>query len=182
MWALDEPGCGVLTTDCNYVKVILKQAVLVFSLCTIIACAGPSEPTDSADSRATDSRHDCIPEPSIRGYTVLDEQNLIVDSSGRRQYHVVLRRRAYGLQNSLGIAFDSPTSRICSGFSDVVFSGSLGGRAEAVGILEVRLLGPDEEEDLLIRFGKKESEIRQTPVPREVDSAEVEELDPAASE
>jgi len=131
---------------------------------------------------ATDSRRDCIPEPSIRGYTVLDEQNLIVESSGRRRYHVVLRRRAYGLQNSLGVVFDSPTSRICSGFSDVVFSNSFGGRAEAVGILDVRLLGPDEEEDLLIKFGKKEPEIKQTPVPREVEGAEVEELDPAASE
>ena len=182
MRALNDPVCGLFTTTGNYVKVMLKQIVLVSTLCTIIACAGTSEPTDSAATQRTDSRRDCIPEPSIRGYTVLDEQNLIVDPSGRRQYHLILRRRAYGLQNSLGIAFDSPTSRICSGFSDVVFSGSFGGRAEAVGILEVRLLGPDEEEDLLIRFGKKEPEIRQTPVPREVEGAEVEELDPAASE
>jgi hypothetical protein len=95
---------------------------------------------------------------------------------------VVLRRRAYGLQNSLGVAFNSPTSRICSGVSDVVFSDSFGGRTEAVGILDVRLLSPEDEEDLLIRFGKKEPEIKQTPVPREVEGAEVEELDPAASE
>jgi hypothetical protein len=182
MRVLDEPVCGLFTTDGNDIKVMLKQLVLVCSLCTLVACVGTSEPTDSAETGATDSRRDCIPEPSIRGYTVLDEQNLIVDSSGRRRYHVVLRRRAYGLQNSLGVVFDSPTSRICSGLSDVVFSNSFGGRTETVGILDVRLLGPDEEEDLLIKFGKKEPEIRQTPVPREVEGAEVEELDPAARE
>jgi hypothetical protein len=182
MRVLDEPVCCLFTTDGNHIKVMLKQLVLVYSLCTIVACAGASEPTGSAETGAKNSRRDCIPEPSIRGYTVLDEQNLIVDSSGRRRYHVVLRRRAYGLQNSLGVVFDSPTSRICSGLSDVVFSNSFGGRTETVGILDVRLLGPDEEEDLLIKFGKKEPEIKQTPVPREVEGAEVEELDPAARE
>ena len=182
MRAFDELVCGLFTTNITYIKIVLKQIVIVFSLCTIIACAGTSEPTDSAATQRMDSRRDCIPEPSIRGYTVLDEQNLIVDSSGRRKYHVVLRRRAYGLQNSLGVAFKSPTSRICSGVSDVVFSDSFGGRTEAVGILEVRLLSPEDEEDLLIRFGKKEPEIKRTPAPREVEGAEVEELDPAASE
>jgi len=137
---------------------------------------------DSAATEPADSHRDCIPEPSVRGYRVLDEQNLIVDSSGRRQYHVVLRRRAYGLQNSPGIVFDSPTSRICSGFGEVVYKDTIGGRTEAVRILDIRLLSPEEEEDLLIRFGKKEPEIKRTPVPQEVEGAEVEELDPAASE
>ncbi len=156
--------------------------VLVSSLCTIIACAGTSEPTDSAATERTDSRRDCIPEPSIRGYTVLDEQNLIVDSSGRRQYHVVLSRRAYELRNSLGIVFSSPTSRICSDFSEIVLSDGFGDRTEAIRIRTVRLLNPEEDEDLLVRFGKKEPEIRTSPAPIEVEGAEVEELDPAASE
>jgi len=95
---------------------------------------------------------------------------------------VVLSRRAYGLQNSLGIVFDSPTSRICSGFGEVVLTDGFGGRAEAIRISNIRLLSPDEDEDLLIRFGKKEPEIKKTPAPREVEGAEVEELDPAASE
>ncbi len=82
----------------------------------------------------------------------------------------------------MGIAFDSPSGRICSGFSEVVYGDSFGNRAEAVRIKYIRLLLPEEEEDLLIQFGLKEPEIKQTPVPREVEGADVEELDPSASE
>jgi len=82
----------------------------------------------------------------------------------------------------MGIVFDSRTSRICSGFSEIVVRDIMGDRTEAIGILDIRLLNPGDEEDLLIKFGKKEPEIKQAPVPQEVEGAEVEELDPAASE
>ena len=82
----------------------------------------------------------------------------------------------------MGIAFNSPSGRVCSSFSEVVFGDSFGNRAEAVRIKHIRLLLPEEEEDLLIQFGLKEPEIKQTPVPREVEGADVEELDPSASE
>lgn len=163
-------------------NIILKQILLVLSLSSITACAGTNERGNGTPNEPVDGRRDCIPEPSIRGYAVLDEQNLIVDASGRRQYHVVLQRRAFGLKDSVGIVFDSPTGRICSSFSEVVFGGSFGVRADAIRIEHIRLLSPEEEENLLIRFGKKEPEIRQTPAPREVEGADVEELDPAASE
>jgi hypothetical protein len=161
---------------------MLKQVVIAFSLGSIVACAGTSEPTDAPDTERSEGRHDCIPQLSIRGYTVLDEQNLIVEGSGRRKYHVVLQRRAFGLRDTLGIAFESPTSQICAGFGEVVFADPFGARAEATRIARIRLLSPEEEEDLLIQFGKKEPEIKQTPAPQEVQGADVEELDPAASE
>jgi hypothetical protein len=161
---------------------LLKHVVILYSLCILSACAGTDETDNGTDREPAGRRDDCIPEPSIRGYALLDEQNLIVDASGRRKYHVVLQRRAYGLQNSLGVVFESPTSRICSGFSEVVFRDSFGNRTEAVRIRTIRLLSPEEEETLLIRFGKKEPEIKQTPAPQEVKGADVEELDPAASE
>ena len=52
----------------------------------------------------------------------------------------------------------------------------------AIRIESIRELTEAEEEHLLIRFGKKEPEIKQTPAPQEVEGAEVEELDEAASE
>ena len=148
----------------------------------MVACAGTNEPTDGTGNDGQRGRTDCIPQSSIRGYTVLDEQNLIVDSSGRRRYHVVLRLRARGLQNSLAIAFDSPTSRVCPGFSDVIYEGFTSGRRETMQISSIRSLSREEQEDLLIRFGKKEPEIRHTPAPQEVEGAEVEELDPTTTE
>ena len=156
-------------------KPVLKQIVILFFSSTLIACAG----TQSDASRAPSHRGDCIHKPSIRGYTVLDERNLIIDA-GRRSYHLVLQRSAWGLRNSWGIAFDSATGRVCAGFDELVFKGHMDG--ESIRIESIRSLTPEEEEHLLIRFGKKEPEIEYTPPPQDVEGADVEELDPDDSE
>ena len=154
----------------------LKQIVILFSSCALVACA--SAPADTEEGSR--SRSDCIHQPSIRGYKVLDEQNLIIDASARKSYHVILQRRAFGLRDSWGIAFDSPAGRICEGFGEVIFNDHMGG--DKVRIDSIRLLTPEEEESLLIQFGKKEPEIEHTPPPQEVEGADVEELDPDAGD
>ena len=134
-------------------------------------------------SEDRDRRHDCIHEPSVRGYRVLDEQNLLIDATGRRTYHVGLQRRAFGLRGSMAITFRSPSNRVCKDFSEVLFREFMFDESyDSVRIRSIRLLTPEEEEDLLIRFGKKEPEIEQTPVPQDVKGAEVEELDTADNE
>ncbi|MGI9235343.1 MAG: DUF6491 family protein [Woeseiaceae bacterium] len=155
---------------------LFKQVVISFCLCGLVACAGTATDEERADS----ARSDCIYQPSVRGYTVLDESNLIVSASGRRQYHIVLHRRAFGLRSNWSIGLKSPTGRICSGFSEVVFDGHNNG--ESIRIASVRELSVEEEEDLLIRYGKKEPEYEHTPTPGDVRGADVEELDPAADE
>jgi len=150
---------------------------MVFFSCYLLACAGPDLAADGTTSGAESSRTDCIFRSSIRGYTVLDESNLIIEGSGRRNYHVALRRRAHGISSSWGIAFDSPASRVCAGFSEVVFDGHLEGGS--IPIASIRELSPEDHEYLLIRFGKKKPEIEQTPAQTEVKGAEVEELDTA---
>jgi len=159
-----------------YIKPLINHLFILICLSGLAACAGTNTDDDTADS----VRSDCIYQPSIRGYTVLDESNLIVSASGRRQYHVVLQRRAHGLRSNWAIGFKSSTGRICSAFSEVVFEGQFDG--ESVRIASIRELNPEEEEDLLIRYGKLEPEIEQTPAPREVKGAEVEELDTAAED
>ena len=161
---------------------VLKQLFISVSLCCLVACATSEERADAVANEPDQSREDCIQQSSIRGYSVLDEQNLIVSGSGRRKYHVVLMRRAYGLRNSWGIAFDAPSSRVCSRFSEVVFKSDFGDRTESIRISKIWLLTPEDEETLLIKFGKKEPEIKQTPAPQEVKGADVEELDTADSE
>ena len=152
-------------------KPVLKQFVILFFSCVLIACVG----TQTDDSRGASHRGDCIHKPSIRGYTVLDERNLIIDA-GRRSYHLVLERRAWGLRSSWGIRFVSTTSRVCAGFDRLVFEGHMDG--ESIRIESIRALTPEEEEHLLIRFGKKEPEIKYKPPPAEVKGGDVEELDP----
>ena len=90
-----------------------------------------------------------------------------------------LQRRAFGIRSSWGIAFDSPTSSVCSG-NRILFDDQFAG--ESIPISFIREVGPDEEESLLIRFGKKEPEFDTTPAPTELPGAEVEELDTAATD
>ncbi len=153
----------------------LKHILITGFLCSLVACGSTSEDRDDDDS----VRADCIYQPSIRGYTVLDESNLIVRASGRRSYHVTLQRRAHGLRSSWGIAFGSPTGRVCPKFGEVIFRGGPYD-AESITIASIRSLKAEDEDDLLVRFGKKEPEIEHTPEPLEVEGAEVEELDPDA--
>ena len=158
------------------IKVVIKQLFIITCLSTLVACAGTPTDSDRTDSR----RSDCISQSSIRGYSVLDESNLIVESAVRRKYHVTLDRRAFGLKSTWNIGFKSATNQICPSFSEVVFDGGI--FRESVGIKSIRELTPEEEEILLIDFGKKEPEIGTTPEPADVPGAEVEELDPAAKD
>ena len=158
-------------------KMFFKQIFIVVTSCALVACAGSPEGSGPDGSR----RGDCILQSSIRGYRVLDEQNLIVEASGRKKYHVALQRRAFGLRSSWAIGFvDSPAGRICAGFSEIVFDDhSVDG---PIRLAAVRQLSPAEEEALLIQFGLKEPEIKPMPVPQQVEGADIEELDPDADE
>ena len=156
-------------------KTHIKQLLTIGTLSLFVGCAGTPTGEGSSASESDSRRNDCIHEPSIRGYSALDDMNLLVDAAGRRSYHVILMRRAYGLRDSWAIGFRSSTSRICEGFSDVVFKGDFGN--ESIRIKTIRQIEPEEKEALLIRFGKKEPEVRPTPEPDEVKGADVEELD-----
>ncbi len=158
------------------IKNVLKQSVMLLYLSVIVGCA--SNPSDG--DRVDSGRSDCISQPSIRGYTVLDESNLIVSASGRRHYHMVLHRRAYGLRSNWSIGFKSPTGRVCAGFSELVFDNHFEG--DSIRIAAIRQIDAEEEEDLLIRYGRKEPEYEHTPEPRDVKGADVEELDPDADD
>jgi len=156
-----------------------KQLLIMLISCVMVACAGTSEQADSETEDIADRGRDCIHEPSIRGYTVLDEQNLIVRAGGRRHYHVVLSRRAQRIQFSHGIWFKTTTSRVCAGFDTLHYEDSFTG---GIRIETIRELSELEEEHLLIQFGKKEPEIEQMPAPQDVEGADIEELDETASE
>jgi hypothetical protein len=105
----------------------------------------------------------------------LDDSNLIVTGAGRRKYHVRLSRRAFGLRSTWTIGFSSSTGLICGNTGELVFRD--GFSTETIRVASVRKVGPEEVDELLIRFGLIEPEIEQAPATEEVDGAEVEELD-----
>ena len=154
---------------------MLKQVLILFCSSSLLACVSVQETGSDAPLVSESGRSDCIYEGTIRDYSILDDSNLIVTATARRQYHIVLTRRAFGLRSSWHIGFTSPTSNICSGFSSVVVDNGFG--PEAIRIRSIRRLTADEAETLLIQYGKKKPEVEQIPTPEPVEGAEIEELD-----
>ena len=153
-----------------------KQLFILVIASGLVACATPEPDLLDPDYDALPQGSDCISQGTIRDYRVMNDENLVVTATGRRKYHIELSRRAFGLRSSWNLGFRTPTSRICPRISEVIVDDNTG-RAEAIRIESIRALSPEEHEALLVRFGKKEPDIEQTPVEEEVDTAEVEELD-----
>ncbi|NND47403.1 MAG: hypothetical protein HKN55_07030 [Woeseiaceae bacterium] len=158
----------------NYKRYLIQLVMIVIS-CSLLACAATEEEPDGAGETARNRGSDCISQMSVRDYRVLDDSNLIVSESGKRKYHVVLQRRAFGLRSSWKLGFRSTTSRVCAGFGEIIVDDGMG--PDRIRIASIRRLTPEDEEDLLIRFGKIKPENPQTPAPEKVEGAEVEELD-----
>ena len=156
-------------------KQYIFSLVIVGCSSILLSCAAPQTDPDAAYEEPSRRAFDCISQMSIRDYYVLDDANLIVTGTGKRKYHVTLFRRAYGLRSTWRIGFRSPTGQVCAGSGELIFDDGLG--ADSVKVRSVRALTPDEHEELLVQFGKKEPDTKQTPEPEEVDGAEVEELD-----
>ncbi len=142
---------------------------------SLVACATAEKTPDEVVDEGGSRHSDCISQTTIRDYQVLDDSNLIVTAAARRKYHIVLSRRAFGLRSAWNIRFWSSTGRICPGFSEVIVKDGM--RPEGIRISSIRELSPDDLDDLLVQFGKKEPEFEQTAAPEEIDGAEVEELD-----
>jgi len=154
---------------------VLKRIVIAIISCSLAACAATDAAPEEAAYEAESKGRDCISQSSIRDYQVLDDSNLIVTASVKRKYHIVLRRRAFGLRSTWKIGFRSPTGMICPGSSELIVDD--GFSPERIHIAAIRQLSPDDLDELLIRFGKKEADIEQAPATEEIEGAEVEELD-----
>jgi hypothetical protein len=156
-------------------KFLLKQLGILFYSSSLVACAGTAEPSGGGSYADEPAGSDCISQASVRDYKILDDANLIVTAGGSRKYHVLLSRRAMNLRSSAAIGFDSNSGRICSNFSDLIVHSSFA--HESIRITSVRRLTPEDEHDLLVRFGRKEPDYEEPRQTKQVDGAEVEELD-----
>ena len=153
----------------------IKQSFIIVFSCLLYACGGTPETSTGDPPEAVGLRSDCISTRTIRDYRVLDDANLVVTAQANQRYHVVLSRRAVGLRSSWKIGFRSTTGQICGSFDEILVDDGFG--PERIRIAAIRQLTPEEYEELLVGFGKREPTTEQTPATREIDSAEVEELD-----
>ena len=154
---------------------MIKQLLTMFSSCVLLACATSDEAAGDPYSESVSRRSNCISEASIRDYQVLDESNLIVAAAGKRKYHMMLSRPAFGLRSTWRLGFTGSTGRICGGFGEIFYD--QGFEVERIRIQTIVPVGPAEEDMLLVHFGIKEPEFEQPRTPDKVDGAEVEELD-----
>ena len=117
---------------------------------------------------------DCISIRLIRDYTPLSRDSLLIHASGKRSYFVRLLTPSIGLNSSFQLATKSRDDRLCPyGGDSIIFDRMPGGEAR---IRSISRLTPDQVEQLLIRYGKKEPGDTEDPAPTEIDGAEVEEL------
>ena len=156
-------------------KYLLKYAFILLSSSFFASCATSPTPPEATAYEAPPKGNDCISQGSIRDYEVLDDGNLIVTGGVKRKYHVALMRRAFGLRSSWRIGFKTRSAQVCPGFSELVFDDGTG--LQSIQVASIRALTPEEYDDLLVRFGKKEPEVKQAPEPEKVEGAEVEALD-----
>ena len=156
-------------------KYLLKPIVILVLSSIVSSCATSPKPPEELANEPAPRGNDCISQGSIRDYEVLDDGNLIVTSGVKRKYHVALMRRAFGLRSSWRIGFQTRSAQVCPGFSDLVFDDGTG--LQSIQVSSIRALTPQEYDDLLVRFGKKQPEVKQAPAPEKVEGAEVEALD-----
>ena len=155
-------------------KYLKKQTATALTSCIVLsACAGqggPAEPAADIDLHGSD----CILIPTIRDYTPLSRDSLLIHVSAKRTYFVRLVAPGFGLESSFQLATRSRDDRLCPYGGDAIIYDRLpGGEARIQSISRVT---PEQVEELLVRYGKKEPGDTENPAPTEVKGAEVEEL------
>ena len=104
----------------------------------------------------------------------MDRSTLLMEGMGNRDYLVTLVSPAFELSSAFRLGFSSRDDWLCPyGGDRIVFDG-VGN--ESVMIRGISRVTPEQKEDLLIRYGKKEPDEQQDQAPPEVKGAEVEEL------
>ncbi|MEQ9563445.1 MAG: DUF6491 family protein [Woeseiaceae bacterium] len=153
----------------------MKQIVIVVLLVSTSSVFGADQEASRGLSDDYGRGSDCIWLRTVRDYTTLDDQNLLIRGAGKRDYLVTLMHRSFGLKSSIGLGFSSRDDQLCPyGGDALVFDGL---NREEVGIRSISKVSPEQAEELLVRFGRKEPDEQQTPAPKALKGAEVEELD-----
>jgi len=158
-------------------KFFKKQLVTVFfSVLTLnisVAAQAAEEGLEDLDLNGSD----CISIRTIRDYTALSRDSLLIHAMGKRSYYVRLFAPQFGMKSSFQLATRSRDDSLCPFGGDALIFGSFGSfGGEEARIRAISRLTPEQVEQVLIRYGKMEPADTQDPAPPEVKGAEVEEL------
>jgi len=156
-------------------KSLLKHILAVLISGILLSIFAAAEEQDKLPEDLDLHGSDCIWIRTIRDYTPLSNESLLIHASGKRSYYVRLSMPGFGLKSSFQLATRSRDDNLCPyGGDSIIFDRFAGGEAR---ILSISRLTPDQVEMLLIRYGKKEPvDTEEAPALPEVKGAEVEEL------
>ena len=153
-------------------KRAIKQALILSFLGIAASCAPGEERETVARGDVDYSGSDCILIRTIRDYRSLDDRNLLIYGPADRAYYVTLFRPSFELSSSFQMGFESRDGQLCPFGGDSIVVGR-----EAIPIQSISRVSEEQEQQLLVRYGKKDpAPGQQAPAPKEVKGAEVEEL------
>ncbi len=154
----------------NYIKQILIVFFSCIALSNHASAAEEEELPDDLDLHGSD----CISIRTIRDYTPLSRDSLLIHAAAKRSYFVTLFSPRFGMKSSFQLATRSRDDRLCPYGGDALIFGSFQG--DEARIRSIKRLNPGQLEQVLVRYGKKEPADKPDPAPPEVKGAEVEEL------
>ena len=153
---------------------LIKQILVIVFSCIVLCISAPAEERDKLPRDLDLTGSDCIWIRTIRDYTPLSRDSLLINASGKRSYFVRLLTPNFGLKSSFQLGTRSRDDQLCPyGGDSIIFDSMPGGEARIQSITRVT---PDQVEDLLIRYGKTDPGDTKDPAPPDVKGAEVEEL------
>ena len=155
-------------------KDLIKQSLAVFFSCILLSFSAAAEEQDKLPRDLDLHGSDCIWIRTIRDYTPLSRDSLLIHSSGKRSYFVSLLTPSFGVGSSFQIGTVSRDDRLCPYGGDAIIFDRFS-RDESR-IRSISRVTPQQVEELLIRYGKKDPGDTEDPAPPEVTGAEVEEL------
>ena len=155
-------------------KDLIKQFFTGFISCILLSISATAEEADRLPEDLDLNGSDFIWTRTIRDYTPLGRDSLLIHASGKRSYYVRLLGASLGLKSSFQLGTRSRDDRLCPyGGDSIIFDRFSGGEARIHSISRVT---PQQVEQLMIRYGKKDPGDIQDPAPPELNGAEVEEL------
>ena len=148
--------------------------IMTFTLPFTGGCATAENQQSEDESDLDYNGSDCISVRSIRDYKPLDDRTLLI-YSGSRPYFVRLSSSSREMRSTSRMQVDSRDDRLCPYGGDGLIFGSFD--PYPIRVRSISRITKEQENQLLVRYGKDKSGEPQAPTPQDVEGAEVEELD-----
>jgi hypothetical protein len=156
------------------IKILIKQLIVLTSSIVFLSYNSVAGAEERLPEDLDLNGSDCISIRTIRDYTTLSRDSLLIRAAGKRSYYVRLSTPRFGTKTSFQMATRSRDNWLCPYGGDSLILDSFTGDESR--IRSISRLSPDQLDTILVLFGKKEPGDTEDPAPPELKGAEVEEL------